>query len=286
MDDAAVELVLRTFASVFPTVTVWFTTRNDLLLLGFESTERALDVAALAERFAQPDFSAGFARASVASFTALVAHEILPVGALRAERLPGPIHTLRNPRLSYLAGRAFFRRDVTDVPRFAAPEAIAAGASHSLLRRLAGGSGPLPEPLAATAAQESCGHQRLAECAALLAAWGARYPTSPALAETLAAAREGPAGTVLGDDVLADLLFLYRGQRAGGPPADPLLLTRRYLNYLHYADPFDRAALVRAWDACVGEACADMRGVAEQRVGPLSLNAAHPLAQERERGAE
>jgi hypothetical protein len=286
MDDAAVELVLRTFASVFPTVTVWFTTKNDLVLLGFEGSERALDVAALAERFGRPDFRAGFARASVASFPALLAHEILPVGALRAERLPGPVHTLRHPRLSYLAGRAFFRRDVGTVPRFTRPDAAADGASHSLLRRHAGLNGPLPEPLLATAAQEACGHERTAECAALIAAWGSRYPASPALGETLVAARQGPAGVALGDEVLGDLLFLYRGRRAEGPPSDPLRLTRRYLGYYHYAEPFAREALVSAWDACVGESCAEMRRVAEERVGPLSLDVAHPLAQERERGSE
>jgi spermidine synthase len=287
MDDAALELVLRTFASVFPTVTVWFTTKNDLVLLGFDAPDRALDVQALAARFAQPDFSAGFARANVASFAALLAHEILPVGALRADRLPGPLHTLRNPRLSYLAGRAFFRRDIAEVPRPVSPDAIADAASHSLLRRYArAGDGPLPEVLASIAAQETCGHERLAECAALIAAWGSRYPDSPGLAATIAAARQGPSGAVLGDDVLADLLFLYRGRRAKGATTDPLVLTRRYAHYFHYADPFDRAALVSAWDACQGESCADARRVAEQRVGPLSLDAVHPLAQERERGAE
>jgi hypothetical protein len=267
-------------------VTVWFTTKNDLLLLGFDESERALDVQALAARFAQPDFSAGFARASVASFAALLAHEILPVGALRAERLPGEVHTLRHPRLSYLAGRAFFRRDVADVPRFATPDAVADAAGHSLLRRYAHATGALPEVIVSIAAQEACGHERLAECAALIAAWGGRYPGSPGLAQTLEAARQGPPGAALGDDVLADLLFLYRGRRAQAAPTDPLVLTRRYASYFHYADPFDRAALASAWDACVGEACAEARAAAERRVGPLSLDVAHPLAQERERGAE
>jgi hypothetical protein len=271
MDTESVELVLRTFANVFPIVTVWFTTMNDLLLLGFERSDRALDLDALSARFAQPDFSAGFARASVASFPALLAHEILPVGTLEPARLPGALHTLRHPTLSYRAGRAFFRGDIGDVPRFVSPEAAATGARHSLLRRYAGVAGPLPESLIAVAAQETCGHQRVAECATLLVAWGSHYPQSPGLHETLAAVQNETG--VPSEQVAADLIFLYRGRWPGADGdasgADPLAVTRRYLKYYHYAEPFDRSALASLWSACTGEPCAAMRRVAEEHVGTL-----------------
>jgi len=103
-----VKLVLRTYASVFPHVSVWFTLRGDLLLLGFDRPTRALDVDALEERFGQPDFSEAFARVEIKSFTQLIAHELLPLGTLHAVEREGPVHTLRHPILSHLAARAFF----------------------------------------------------------------------------------------------------------------------------------------------------------------------------------
>jgi spermidine synthase len=276
MNNGAVELVLRTFASVFPNVAVWFTTGNDLVLLGSESSERALDVAALRARFVEPDVSAGFARASIASFQALLAHEIVPLGVIASGALPGAVHTLRHPLLAHLAGRAFFLRDLADVPRIVTPEASATGTRNSLLRRYAGvgAADPLPEPIAVIAAQETCGHQRPVECATRIAAWGARHPDSAALRETLAAVRLGPAGVLLGNDVLADLLFLYGGLPPGAAAdavrGDPLSLAHRYLKHFDYAAPFDRAALASAFAACSGEGCAELRRAAEQRLGRMN----------------
>jgi spermidine synthase len=274
-NNAAVELVLRTFASVFPNVTVWFTTGNDLVLLGFEGRDRALDIAALAQRFTQPDMSAGFARASIASFPALLAHELLPVGAVAPGRMAGPLHTLRHPLLAHLAARAFFLRDVADVPRWVEPDAAASGVPNSLLRRYAGvtGSDPLPEPVVATAAQETCGHQRPVECATLIAAWGSHHPDSSGVRETLAAVRPGPAGVLLGSDVLAQLLLLYRGL-PDGPAADAARgdlvgLAHRYLKHFHYAEPFDHAVLEQAFAACSGAHCDALRRAAEKSLGPL-----------------
>ena len=71
-----ISLVLRTYADVFPHVSVWFALGSDLLLLGFDQPERALDVAALEQRFAQPDFSAGFARVGLERKDALATHAI------------------------------------------------------------------------------------------------------------------------------------------------------------------------------------------------------------------
>jgi SAM-dependent methyltransferase len=57
LDVETVELVLRTYASVFPHVSVWYTMASDLLLLGFDRPEHALDVGAIEERFRRPDFA-------------------------------------------------------------------------------------------------------------------------------------------------------------------------------------------------------------------------------------
>ena len=45
-DDEVVALVLRTYASVFPNISVWYTYGADMLLLGFNRVDRALDVEA------------------------------------------------------------------------------------------------------------------------------------------------------------------------------------------------------------------------------------------------
>ena len=108
-DPEVVALVLRTYASVFPHISVWYTLGADLLLLGFNQVDRALDVEALEERFARGDFAAGFARAGIENFAQLAAHELLPLGTLQALEQPGEIHSLRHPLLSYRAARAFFR---------------------------------------------------------------------------------------------------------------------------------------------------------------------------------
>jgi predicted membrane-bound spermidine synthase len=57
-DEEIVSLILRTYASVFPHVSIWFTNATDMLLLGFDRPERALDVRSLEARFRRPDFAA------------------------------------------------------------------------------------------------------------------------------------------------------------------------------------------------------------------------------------
>ncbi len=108
-DSEVVALVLRTYASVFPHVSVWYTFGADMLLLGFDRVDRAFDVEALEERFARSDFAAGFARTGIENFAQFAAHELLPLGTLHALEQPGEIHSLRHPLLSYRAARAFFR---------------------------------------------------------------------------------------------------------------------------------------------------------------------------------
>src|SRR5262249_18394204 len=107
-DAYTVDLVLRSAARVFPHLSVWYTLASDLLILGFDDPDRALDVAKLEARFARPDFRAAFARSGIQGFGALLAHELRPIDTVRLEALPGPLHTLRHPILSDAAARAFF----------------------------------------------------------------------------------------------------------------------------------------------------------------------------------
>src|SRR5262245_30256656 len=276
IDGDSVELVLRNYAAVFANVSVWFTLGTDLLLLGFDSTDRAFDLPALERRFDQPDFRAGFGRAGIASFPALLAHEVLPIGTLHAGKLEGPLHTLRHPILSYQAARGFFRGGVATLPPLARSESAAVGARNSLLRRYAGGpDGRLPEPVLADAAAQFCRHDRVRECATFFARWERDYPDSTLLPEALAHAR-GEAGEpeLLSERNLALVGRLYDAN--GAAPANvvrPLVranrTTERFLRYYNHAIPFDRRALAEVWNACPNEACAEGRLEVERLLGPL-----------------
>ena len=137
MDDETIALVLRTYRSVFPHSSVWFTVGSDLLLIGLNDPEGALDVGRLERRFERPDFQAGFQRAKVKSLPAVLAHEILPLDVLTATEIPGDLHTLLHPILSNRAARAFFDGGVGSLPVTARPEPAEVGMRNSLLRRYA-----------------------------------------------------------------------------------------------------------------------------------------------------
>ncbi len=274
IDTETVELVLRNYTSVFPYVSVWFTMKPDLLLLGFEGLERATNLPALERRFRQPDFESGFELAGIQSFPALLAHELLPVGTLRREQLAGPLHTLRHPILSYQAARAFFRGGVATLPPFAQPGSAGRGTRNSLLRRYAESrQGRAREAVWQEAAREYCEVELLERCATLLARWRSEFPNSPRLARALAELRRArPNAQVLREPVLNSLVRLHRG-RIEGPNPRPLLrarrTTERFLNFYHHAAAFDRRVLEDAWRDCTMPICEEPRRVAESYLGPL-----------------
>ena len=80
--EEVLSLILRTYASVFDHVALWYTMSTDLLLLGFMDDSTAFDLERLERRAARPDFAAGLQRAGVDSFPALLAHEVVPLGVL------------------------------------------------------------------------------------------------------------------------------------------------------------------------------------------------------------
>ena len=284
-DEATLALVLRNFASAFPHVSVWFTLGTDFVLLGFDRNDRALDPAALAARFDRRDFRAGFARAGIGSFPALLAHELLPLGLVRAEALPGPLHTLRHPTLSDHAARAFFRGQVALLPRFATPAGAQLGARNSLLRRFAAGpDGRLPEEILEAAASETCRVERMGECAAFLARWQLDYPDSERRAAALAASRGSSASAAehLTDVHLAQIGELFGDGsaqlRPGAPVSRATATTQRFIFYYHHAIPFDRRALAAVWRACRTAACVEPRRRFEASLGPLDGRAGRKLA--------
>ncbi len=281
MDEETLELVLRNYAAVFPHVALWVTMRTDVLLLGFDRPERALDLAGLRARFQRPDFSAAFARVGIESFPALLAHEVFPLGTLHAAKLSGELHTLRHPVLSQRAARAFFVGEVAPLRRLVKPESVRVGVRNSLLGRLAGPERRLTEGLLEAAAAENCRTGQGRQCAALFARWRRDHPQSPRLADALKRARNpgrwDDAATRAAAEIDAATLGvlgrLYGADAETGARRDwrPAQLTGRYVGYYHYAAPFERSVLEEAWARCTAPSCVTARRAAEERVGPLGV---------------
>jgi predicted membrane-bound spermidine synthase len=271
-DVEVVSIVLRTYASVFPHVSVWYALGSDLLLLGFDRPDRALDVDALAARFRQPDYAAGFGRVGIETLPQLFAHELLPLGTLHAVPQAGATHTLRHPILSDRAARAFFRGRHAWLPPYLSAEHQRVASRNSLLRRLNRGAEVLSEEILEAAARETCAYDRREECATLFTRWGLDYPSSDRREAVLAEARRksGGAQPQLNAGSLRRLRSLYDGSvRPVGAKAalrQAERLTSRFVQYYHHAVPFDRAVVDAAWSRCTAPECEERRRLASQRL--------------------
>jgi spermidine synthase len=301
LDRKTAELVLRNYAAAFSHVSLWLTMANDVLLVAFDRPERALDIDALEARFRRPDFSAGFARAGIEDFRALLAHEQIPLGTLQAADLRGELHTLLHPILSHHAARAFFRGGAVAIPKFVKPRSTRIGAQNSLLRRAAERGGRIPEDALEPIARELCRVSFAMDCATVLARWRHDYPGSARLSSALAWARKLPssdnprrssnrraAETILADAKLAVLEQLFGADDASAarPVARAKKLTTNYVRHYNYALPFDRGVLERAWARCTGAPCAAALRRAEKRLGPLDSRARRRPAGRPPRDAE
>ncbi len=274
-DPEVVSIVLRTYASVFPHVSVWYTMSYDVVLLGFGQPDTALDLEAMQQRFRQPDFAAGFGRVGIQSFAQLAAHEVLPLGTLHAVGLRGDLHTLRHPILSHHAARAFFASGLATIPRFLRPAHERVGSRNSLLGRLAPPGEPLPEQALEAAVLESWRFERFVQCSVLLARWATDYPDSQRRKNVLAdirkqAGAEAPNFTAA---KLERLAALYESPAAelGDETTieEAQALTNRYAIHYQHAVPFDRRVLDDAWRRCNGERCEMQRQAVMAELGML-----------------
>jgi len=289
-DSRTIEMVMRTYASVFEHVAVWFAQGPDLLLLGFRNDQHAIDIERIEDRFNQPDLSAGFNRCGIKQFSTLLAHELLPLGVLHATSLPGPIHTLFHPRLSYLAARSFFAGGEGYLPMTAHIDAAEIGRRNSLVQRyIAAKGGSLSRSDRALMAEETCSH-RPNECLALLGQWTHVAPNSRKLkrlqnniVRKMVAANPELAGQVVLDSNVADVAALYAVVPAandGSPPSGRESLAkasasgRNFQEFYHHAAPFSRAALAELWRRCevdpkTRDECRKRRAELERRLGKL-----------------
>jgi predicted membrane-bound spermidine synthase len=275
-DPDVVDLVLRTFAHVFPDMSVWFTQYTDLMLIGRPAGSKPFDLARLEARLARPDFQRGFERVGIDRLGALLAHELIPSGVVAASGLGGELHTLRRPLLSERAARAFFIGETARLPKYALPESARVGAENSLVRRYFALHGN-PESLLDDVTRETCGLGRRGECAALFAAWRREHPGSSLLSSALADFRRAYTGDgVLFDPNLDRIAALFDGAQpapAATPDERPLARAQRvssdYVTYYHHAMPFDRRALSQVWGLCTNPACREPRRQVEAELGAL-----------------
>jgi spermidine synthase len=277
-DDETVAMVMRTYASVFDHIAVWYAIGPDLLLLGFRDPSTALDLPRLARRAGRPDFAAGLRRCGIGSMPELLAHELLPLGVINALSLPGEVHTLLHPQLSYLAARGFFTGGTGALPSTVTPEPARLGAEHSLLGRLAARrGGRLSDRDWRLAVSETCEY-RGPECLTRLAKWTYDVPQSRARERVLARIREDPTlAERTHPGLIEPLSRLYGGDAAETP--DGILATANrasqlFAEHYHHAAPFDRRHLAELWDRCAADSgqarrCRRGRRRAERTLGPL-----------------
>jgi SAM-dependent methyltransferase len=276
LDAETVELILRNYAAVFPHVSVWSTQPRDLVLLGFDAPERALDLATLTGRYGRPDFAAGLKRAGIESIPGLLSRERLPLGTLHASDLDGPFHTLRHPRLSDMAVRAFMIGKHATLPKLPAPKSAEIGSQNSLLRRYVGGEkGPLPEGVSELAVREMVKLQLMPEAATLLADWRRGDPKSEALNALLTELRsQPPIRSLIADGKLAGLGRLFGGQPVRNLESRRSLrrakqISEAYRIHYHHAVPFDRSALRGIWGNCSAKGCREAQHQAEKQLGKI-----------------
>ena len=276
-DDEIVALVLRTYASVFDRVAVWYAMGPDLILLGFNDEAPRVSLDEFEARVMRPDFAAGLERARIGSLTELLAHEIAPEGVTHAADLQGDVHTLLHPLLSSRAARAFFIGGAGDVPRMSTHAAIDAGEQNSLMAALrARRGGALSEDDYVAWTEEIC-TVKARLCASVLSLWSFDHPDSVQRTEFLARERaERPHANELDPTLLADLAILRGASPLPDgriPEADVQRFTRLYTDLHLPAAPFDRDVLQEIWRRCKdannGVRCAELRRDAERRLGPL-----------------
>ena len=106
--DETVEMVLRTFFSVFPYTSIWQPATGDLILLG-ATRPLQVDLESTRRRFADPAIQEDLARVGLRSLPTVLAREIIPQqNALFTVPAQGAIHSDFFPQLEYLAQRGFF----------------------------------------------------------------------------------------------------------------------------------------------------------------------------------
>ncbi|MFP6628643.1 MAG: fused MFS/spermidine synthase [Myxococcota bacterium] len=255
MDDATVALVLNTYRQAFERVSVWASTPSDVIIVGWNDDEAVPDLVAMERRFGQDDYSGLFATLGIDSFPELLAHEVIPAGALAGTELPPRVHTLLHPILSHSAAQAFFAGETGRLPTTNRGAGARAGAENSLVRRYLAG---LPEGARATALEtitrETCDHY-ITPCLTWTARWRHDEPDSPALARLLYELRSKNASHAksFSEANLQQISPLFGPTGITGIPLSFEAATwvlDLFDRFYHHGAPFDSRGLFNAWRRC------------------------------------
>jgi len=274
IEEPTIELVLRTYRSVFQEAAIWYTHGRNILLLGFRDEEgEGLPVERMVQRASAPDFRAALRRSRVEGPVPLLAHEVVPRDDLAALSGEGEIHTLLHPILSHRAAQDFFRGGVASLPSAAR---LGDDDPHDslLARLLAGRSEPIDEELRESIVTELC---RTLEphCATAFAWWQATDPDSerrPILLQRLrASAGETPDLDLETLETLADFYGHGRLPKDRYTYEEASRATELFQRHFAAPLPFDRARLAQIWARCEDSQgrCTTGRQQAETRLGGL-----------------
>ncbi|MEK7676832.1 MAG: fused MFS/spermidine synthase [Verrucomicrobiota bacterium] len=111
--DQTLNMVISTFAAVFPYTSIWHPAPGDLILIG-STQPRKVDLEALEKRFAHPSVKEDLERTEIARLPVLLAREL--VSQQNGSFLPPTetaLHSDFYPALEYVAQQAFFVRQAT-----------------------------------------------------------------------------------------------------------------------------------------------------------------------------
>ena len=118
VDDETFRLVVRTFRSVFPHVTVWQSLTTDVLLVG-SAEVLGIDEEKLAAKLKIEKVKADLARIQISDPATLLSLQMISEGPVREYASSGPLNTEDKPLLEHWAPKAFFvNRGVTEINRF------------------------------------------------------------------------------------------------------------------------------------------------------------------------
>jgi spermidine synthase len=118
VDDETFRLVVRTFRSVFPHVTVWESLTTDVLLVGSLEV-LTVDEPALAAKLRLESVRADLGRISIPDPATLLSLQMISERPLREYGSAGPLNTEDKPLLEHWAPKAFFlNKGVTAIERF------------------------------------------------------------------------------------------------------------------------------------------------------------------------
>lgn len=106
--DSTLDMVLNTFSSVFPFMSIWHTTSGDLLLVGTPQAY-TVDLAALEKRYADPAVQSDLERTDIARLSVLLSREIVSAqNGVFIVPPNTPAHSDYYPTLEYAAQKALF----------------------------------------------------------------------------------------------------------------------------------------------------------------------------------